>query len=265
MPLAKITFSYGLVSFAAGLEKATETAVEMKNLCIGSNGEPAHDPLPLTAPRKCAECGEITDYTGIVKGIKQGATYAITTQDEVAQAKIANVDQYKGKVSIVPHPAADFEAHTAPGDALYFIKPDAAAADHYQLIVRLIEAHPELSFVSLYTPRSAAGLYRVVVRNGVLVLEQRTRGQALKATPTIGGTANDSLFQMLEATLPTFVQAYDPDAYEDTYAAAVAALAASAISTVTLGKATDVKPQLAAVTDDDLLSKLAALAAQQAA
>lgn len=267
MALANITLTFGLISFAAKLDKATETPVEMKNLCIGSNGQPAHDPKPLTAPRKCAECGEITDYSGVVKGIKSGTTYAITTQDEVAEAKLQNVAQYKGKVAMVPHPVADFEAHTAPGKSLYYVTPDPAAADHYRLIVQLVKSHPELAFVSLYTPRSAAGLYQVKVRDDVLVLEERTRGQAMKVAPVVGGTSNAQLYQMLEGVLATFVQPYDPDAYEDTYAAAIAKLADAATDTVHLGSAgaSKAEPAAKASSDEDLMAKLAALATSSAA
>jgi non-homologous end joining protein Ku len=265
MALASITFQFGLVSFPAKLDKATETPVEMKNLCVGQPQQPPHDPTPLTAPRVCASCGPIVDNTVIVKGIKQGTTYAITTQESVAEAKIKNTDAYKGKVNLVPHPSSDFEAHTAPGKSLYFLTPDPAAADHYALMVRLVSSHPELSFVSLYTPRSAAGLYRVVVRDGVLVLEERTRGQAIKAAPQISGTVNDALYGMLEGVLSTLVQPYDPATYEDQYAVAINRLAVAAQDMVSLGKGPSAEAPAAVSTDDDLMAKLAALAAQAAA
>lgn len=260
MALASITFQFGLVSFPAKLDKATETPVEMKNLCVGQPNQPSHDPTPLTAPRTCAECGPIVDNTVIVKGIKQGSSYAITTQEKVAEAKIQNTDAYKGKVNLIPHPAADFEAHTAPGRSLYFLTPDPAAVDHYALMVRLISSHPELSFVSLYTPRSSAGLYRVVVRDGVLVMEERTRGQAIKAAPQVGGTVNDQLYAMLDGVLGTLVTAYDPDAYEDKYAVAVNLLAIQAQDMVSLGKAATADAPTAVSSDDDLMAKLAQLA-----
>ena len=260
MALASITFQFGLVSFPAKLDKATETPVEMKNLCVGQPNQPTHDPTPLTAPRTCAECGPIVDNSVIVKGIKQGSSYAITTQEAVAEAKIQNTDAYKGKVNLVAHPSADFEAHTAPGRSLYYLTPDPAAADHYQLVARLIAAHPELSFVSLYTPRSAAGLYRVVVRDGVLVMEERTRGQALKAAPSIGGTVNEQLYGMLEGVLGTLVSAYDPDAYEDKYAVAINMLAVQAQDIVALGKVPAADAPTPVSSDADLMAKLAELA-----
>lgn len=259
MAIAKITFGLGPVVFPASLDKATETAVELRNLCVGSNGHDAHDPKPLTAPRKCEDCGEITDYAGVVKGIKQGSSYAIVEQEKVAEARQTNDAQFKGRVNLVPHPRADFEAHTAQGKSLYYVTPDPAAANQYAALVELIGNHPELSFVTLYTPRTAAAVYQVVVRDGALMLEERTRGQAMKPAPTPVGMADPQMVQMLDMFLSNLIQPYEPDAYADKYAAAVALLAAEAKDVVTLGSDAAKPAPVAAVADSDLMAKLAAL------
>ena len=255
--------TFTLLSFPIKLTKATETPVEVKNLCPGSNGKPAHDPKPLVAPRRCPDCGEITDgYANIVKGIKQGSAYAIVTQQEVAQAKADYHEQFKKQVTLVPHDSVDFEKHTVPNGSTYFVTPTSSVSeDHYQLLVTLIQTHPELSFVTMHTLRSAAYQWRMIVRDGVLVMEQRQRGALVKASPSVGGTVNPGLLAVMEGALPTFVQPYDPNGYEDTFLDAIGTLAAKATHVVAAsgGKATTAPTPIATVSDDDLMAKLSAL------
>lgn len=262
-----ITFTLAVVSFPAKVEKATETAVTegMRNLCVGQPNKPAHDPVPVTMPKVCADCGPIVDYSALVKGIKQGTTYAITTQEAVAEAKSDASAAFYRKVNLVAHDAQDYEADTAPSGKLYYVTPAAGSEDQYQLAVAYIAAHPELSFVTKYTPRSAAGEYRIVVRHGVLVMEERVNGQKLKATPQVGGAANQQFLQMLEMSTPMIVTPYDRSAYEDEYVKKVAALAAAATDTVNLSKGATAEAPTVVQSDADLSAKLAALAAQATA
>ena len=255
--------TFGLISFPIKVVKATETPVEVKNLCVGSNGQPKHDPTPLQAPRKCPHCDEIKDgYVNIVKGIKAGSGYAIDDQGEVNQARTDYSELFKKKVEIVPHAAADFDKHTVASGSTYYVTPEASASeDHYKLLVALIEAHPELAFVTMHTLRSAASLWRVIARDGVLVMEQRQRGDAVKAAPSVGGTSNPALYAMLDGALSTFVQPYDPVNYEDQFSQAVEAIAAKATEVVSVGgpAKTAAPAPVVAVSDDDLMAKLAAL------
>lgn len=266
----KIHFSYAVVSFAARLEKATESAPvsTMKNLCVGQPNRTPHPgtPTPITQPKTCAECGPIVDSSVIVKGIDLGGgNYSLTTQEKVAEAKTNATAQFKGKVNLVPHDAADYEADTAPGRNLYYVIPDATGEDSYRLLVEHISEHPEKAFVTMYTPSSVAAPYQVKVRNGVLVMEERVRGQQMRAKPSVGGTANAQFKQMLDMSLDMLTQPYDPDAYEDTYAAAIAKIAAESPDQVSLGQAASTPTPTVVQSDADLGAKLAELAKAAAA
>ncbi len=258
MPARKVTVQFGLLSIPAKLEKATETKPSYVNMCEGQPGHDPHPALPVKMPKTCAVCDEIVDHTVLVKGVKQGSTYAKVDQTAMAEAKAEYAKDYKGVVNLIAHPMAEFQANTAPGESINYVIPESdAAAGHYQLLRKLVENHPELAFASLYTPVSATNLFWLTVREGVLVLQQRVRTQELKPVPSIGGDVNDQLFGLLEATLEA--TPYDPAAYEDKYAVAVQALADAAEVVTIEGAAAPAKPVLQS--DDDLLAKLQALAA----
>lgn len=261
----KITVQLGLVSVFCKSEGAIDKPEPPKNLCVGQPGKEAHSPSPQMAPATCGTCGPITDTSAIVKGFKQGdGTFAIVTQEDVTEAKETYSNEYLKKLNLVPHPAQQFLADTGPGDTLNFLTPaDAGSADHYQLLVKLIESHPELVFASLHTPRSATALFMLRVKDGVLMMEKRTRTQNLKPAPSVGGTVNEMLFAQLDGMLPMFVADYDPAAYEDKYVSALADMIATAEQVTPTGTAT--AAPVMKISDDELMVKLQALAAKKPA
>lgn len=260
MPLRNIIVSMGLVTFPAKLDVARESKPETRNLCVGQPGKPAHDPTLLKQPSMCPECEEITDRSVLVKGVKQGNAYAIINQDDVKEAKADTSALYKGKIDLIGCPASEFLAKTAAGKSLYYVHPTPGTEDNYQMVRQLVEKHPEVSFNGYYTPVSAAGLYVLTARGGVLCMEERTNEQGLKALPTIGGTVGP-MYDLLEAVLDKMVVPYDPDVYEDKYALKLAELALNATDSVTVSTGTKATTPLAAVPDTDLAEKLRALAA----
>jgi non-homologous end joining protein Ku len=260
-----ITINYGLLSVAAKYEPANLRAESMVNLCVGQPGHPQHDASPLTMPKHCTACGPIVDFDVIVKGIKTGEGYAVVTQQEVADAKKLNVEQFKGKIDIVPFTSTEFLTATGQGASLQYVTPVKGSEDHYQLLLKLISEHPELTFAGQYTPVSKAGLYRLTVRTAAtgeacLVMEERTREQSMKPVPETSGDVNDALFGLLEATLDKMEQPYDPALFEDTYAVAVAQMALDASDMVNVKAGTVEKSAVVKVSDADLAAKLKALA-----
>jgi non-homologous end joining protein Ku len=255
-----INVSLSLVSFAGKVEVAREPKPETRNLCVGQPGKPAHDATLLKQPSMCESCGEVTDRKVLVKGVKQGNTYALVQQDDIVEAKNDTAALYKGKVDLIGCPSADFLAQTAVGKNLYYLTPAAGAEDQYQMVRQLVEKHPEVSFNGYYTPSSVAGLYVLSARSGVLCLEERTNEQGLKPVPQVGGTVGP-MYDLLEAVLDKIVTPYDPDAYEDKYALKLAQLALDATDSVTVSTGAKAATPLAVVPDTDLAEKLRALAA----
>jgi non-homologous end joining protein Ku len=259
MPL---TLTFGLVSVPVKKQKATEAKTSNVNMCPGLPGHDPHDPIPVTAPKTCQHCGPVgyEDYASLVKGVKNGNSYDVVTQEDVAEVKDKFTKDYKGVINLIPHPAHEFLEQTGQGEQINYLTPDKGGEAHYALMAKLIESHPELAFVALHTPTSATSLFVVRAHNGVLVMEQRTRTQDLKPAPVVAGEVNEQLYAMLESFLPTQVTAYDPSAYEDKYATALKALAAaSSVAVSVRGEAAT--PATPIQSDDDLMAKFAALKA----
>lgn len=260
-----ITINYGLLSVAAKYEPATVRAEPMVNLCVGQPTTNQHDPSPLTMPKHCTTCGPITDFDAIVKGIKTPDGYAVVTQQDVADAKKANVEQFKGKIDIIPFTTGQFMTATGQAGSVQYVTPVKGSEDHYQLLLKLVQEHPELTFAGQYTPVSKVALYRLAVRTAptgeaCLVMEERSREQSMKPVPSTSGDVNEALFDLLEATLPKMEQSYDPSLFEDTYALAVAKMAIDAQDTVNVKSSSTEKATAKVVADDDLAAKLKALA-----
>jgi DNA end-binding protein Ku len=252
-----VALSVGLIGVTIRVESAVNKAESFTTLCVGQSGK-AHDPTPIKMPRKCESCGEIADYSTLAKGRKSSDGYVVVTADEVAALKVDD-ERYKKSISLVPHPADEVYGATAQGDKLYQLHPDGDA-DRYALIGRLIDAHPEFAFLTLYTVRSRASLYVARVKDGVVLLEERVRHENLKPLPQLDGAVNEALLGMAEQLLGTMATPFDPESYADGYQRALDELIASRDAV-----AAGASPELATVTplhqsDDELMAKLAALA-----
>lgn len=259
MAYRNITLSFGAVVCLAKIESAKISTPDPSNLCAGQPGMPEHAPSPVKAPAQCDTCGPIVDRDVLKKGFKSGKTYVVLSQEEVAKAKADYAKPYKDKIALVPHPAEDFMSQTAMGDSVDYIVPaDEANAENYQLLLNLVKRHPELSFAGLHTKVSATALYVLAARGNVLVLEKRTRSQALKPAPSVGGTLNELNLEMIESFMERFITPYDAEAYEDKYGTALEAMLAEG-ETVTIDGSKAATPVGAPASGGDLLAQLRAL------
>lgn len=256
MSARKITVSFGLMSVPMKMEVAVDKPASLSNLCVGQPGHETHPASPIKMPKVCSTCGDVTDPQVLVKGLKAGDTYTLVDPSEVTEAKEKFTAGYKGALALVAHSATEFATATAQGDSLHYLMPaDATAEGHYQLLMRLVAEHPEVAFAGLHTPVSATGLYQLRVRDGALMLEKRTREQAVKPAPSIGGQPDETLYQMLSAALPALTTPYSAEAYEDHYGAAVAELVSRgeqiAVDSpnVPITKGTDPQPLMAWLSD----------------
>lgn len=257
MAARKMKIEFGLMNIDCRRESAVQTSVELKSLCVGQEGKDAHPPTPLKQdPSYCATCGPV-DRDHLVKGHGSGTTWTVLSADQVsALSEKKHEFSEHTSLKIIAHQAGEFLAATTVGSHTYYVTPEATDAAHYALLVRLIEAHPELTFAGLLSLSTGgdAYLWSLRVHEGVLVLEERIRPEALKPAPQVEGEVNEQLLAMVETSLGMFIAPFDVSTYEDKYAAALNSALAEG-QTVSTDSATPVVKQ----SDDDLMAKLAAL------
>lgn len=255
-----ITLSLGLISTTVRVESAVEAAPTFKTVCEGQGGK-AHDPTPIKRPNTCATCGELPFGAPTAKAREVGGGLVLVTEEEVAAAKAQHDDKFKGKFDLVAHKASEVDAATAQGEKYYQLVPEGDAA-RYAVLAALITACPDLAFVAMFTVRTRAAMFRLTVRNGVLLAEERVTRERLKPLPQIDAELNTQLLEMAMAYVPTTVTAFDVANYADGYLAQINALVASrdAVAAATpLATVTPIRQS-----DEDLLAQLAALVPAQA-
>lgn len=222
-----VALSFGLLACTVSVHNALDKAKSgNKLICTGTNDK-AHTASQVTQANKCATCGEI-GYTQIKKGRPVEGGFVVITAEESTQAAS---DAMLGKrvSALTAHPAEPLEASTVPGEKLYYLTPDPGSDVPYAALVALVTRHPELAFVSLWTPSSRASQFRLVVREGVLAMQERVRQENVRSVPTVTAEAPEAMIAMAEQVLalPGFVIDYDASTYADTYEANIAAIVAA--------------------------------------
>lgn len=256
-----VDLSLSLLSTTVRLTGAKDKPETLRTLCAGIDGK-QHDPAPIHMDTICDTCGTI-DYSHkkeLLKGRPVGDGFQIVTQDEVQALAAEHEEQFKKKINLTPHPADQVEFSTQPGEKVYYLLPDGATG-RYAEIAALIERHPELAFCALYTARSRSSFYVLKVRNGQMVLQERTRTAEMRETPDLGLTANEQMVDLADELIAGMVTDYNPDEYRSTYAEALnSALDARGLTTVAPTTTT-----VATAGDDDLERLRAAVAAMKGA
>lgn len=222
-----VAFSVGLVTASCSINGAVEKAAGNVTVCCGTDPNKPHDPIRLAQVRRCTDCGDVP-YTAIRKAREVGDGLVLLEDTEIAEAK-GDADKYKTAVALTPHPAATVYARTAPGEKAYYVTPDPGHEVAYDVLRNMISAHPELAFVGLWTPRSNAGQFRVIVRDGCLMMTELVREQNLKHAPVVTAEAPAAMLQMADQVLalPGVVTDYDTDTYADHYEERIQALLAT--------------------------------------
>jgi non-homologous end joining protein Ku len=223
-----VAFSVGLITVACSINGAVEKAAGNVTVCCGTDPtKPDHDPIRISQVKRCTDCGDVP-FDKIRKAREVGDGLVLITDDDITDAK-GNADAYKTACALTPHPAATVYARTAPGEKAYYVTPDPGHEVAYDVLRTMIGSHPELAFVGQWTPRSNASQFRVIVRDGCLMMTELVREQAIKSAPVVTAEAPEAMLAMAELVLalPNVVTDYDPETYADHYEDNIQALLAT--------------------------------------
>ena len=225
-----VSLTLGLISTTVRVEAARESATSLNQICEGQPGAKTHAPSTLNSKLTCPSCGPITDASLIKRGRPSGDGFQVVDPARLATLKSENTAQYKKSITLGAHPRDQFELETAQGSKMYYLVPDGTP-DMYATILQAVRANPDVALCGLWTPRSAASLFRVIAyeRDGksALVLEERVQAGTLKAVPATGGTAIEKLLVQAKAYIPDQVEPLDWNAYDDHYKVKLEALFAT--------------------------------------
>jgi non-homologous end joining protein Ku len=261
----------GLLISSVTVNSALEPKVASGNVRVCDAG---HPPTQVRAPNVCSECARIHDSFGevpfqqlkIARPIDGGLV--VLEKDELAEAKV-DAEAFKKDAQVTAHPAEQVTMLTSTGDKMYFLSPDVDAktkrpstanANAYSALQSLVANHPELAFMTRWTPRTAMAQFQLVAYEGVLVLQERVEGSNIRVAPVLDLESSEAINGVAEQILlmpglPSSVTDYDPVKYRDTSEERIAELIASkdVVPTGSLASVTSIKAG-----SDDLLTRLTA-------
>lgn len=217
-----VTVSYGFVSATCALTSTkVKTDTEQVQLCTGQDpAQPAHKDHAPTKPTwdpYCPVCQASVARASLVKGTEVAkGSYVVMTTDEVAALK-SDDEQYKGKLALTAHDAAEVTGKVMPSGTTYYLAPDPKD-QFFGLLRQMIADNDDLAFLGLYTVTSRSALYRVRPFGDVLVAEQMLRPEETLTAPTFTAPPiPEQMLTMAQQVARGFVTPFDPAAYADTY------------------------------------------------
>lgn len=224
-----VALSFGLMAANVSVHSAIEKSKSgNKNCCEGVQGKDPHPLQPISSVNRCLVCQDDVPYGEIVKGREVEGGFVKVEAEEIVEASVDAV-ALKKRTALTPSPTEQVEAQTVPGEKLYYLTPDPGAETTYAAMRHLVETHPELTFMSLWTPSSRATQFALKVREGCLVMQERVRQENVRAVPPVEAEAPEAMLKMADQVLGLegIVQDYDPATYTDTYEQKIADIIAT--------------------------------------
>lgn len=246
-----VALSFGLISTAVDLTSALDKVSGTGNVRVCDTGHPA---TRITQPVTCPECGPIP-YQQLKTARPVEGGLVVLEAEDLKEVR-GDADAFKKKATISAHPAEQVEVRTSVGEKMYYLTPAKGHEAGYAAILSLVQSHPELAFMTQWTPRSSVAQFRVRAYNGALVFQERTREGTVRPAPDVSLGDNEQLLAMAEQFLamPGMVVEYDPTTYADKSQERLAAIVATKEVVPVEGATGGVTP----VVVDDLMAKLAA-------
>lgn len=252
-----VALNFGLISTAVSMFSAVDKSTGSGNVLV-CDGNGNHDATRIRQPHTCASCGEVPSQQ-LKKARPVEGGLVILTEEDLSVLNETAV-QFKKKASVTAHPAAQVEVLTGVGEKMYYLTPEKGHEATYTTLMALVHAHPELAFMTQWTPRSAVSQFQLRAFNGVLIFQERLRAGQVRETPEVPLDHNEELIGLAEAVLAmsTSVSDYDPQTYADKSAETLAVLLAGREVIAT----DDAEVAAPAVPVDDLMERLRAAVAK---
>lgn len=229
---SNVTVSFGLISFPVDLVAATKSkqakAKSASTAMICPTCE--HDKTLLTEGKNlvplhqafvCETHGSFAKGDAGTALVVDGEMRPVSVE-AVVEAKKA--DGVRDVIELTVHPADEVEAHTFPSGNIYRLRPKGNEA-HYGLVLELAR-NASVAFICEVTNKGATMLYRLVERDGVLVLTELVRPDRItEAEPMPDVSFDTKLLATGQSLVEVLCEPFDPAAWADRRKARLEALA----------------------------------------
>jgi hypothetical protein len=224
-----VTVSFGLVSFPVDLVSAIETkrtkARTASRTMICPTCEAAGTLQPLRQVFQCSH----DDQHGPISKNDAGTAIEVEGElrkaDPTAVAEAAQVEGIRDVIALTVHPAEQVEGCTFPSGNIYRLRPRGNEA-HYGLVLNLVHDRTK-AFVCEVTNKGATLLYRLVERDGMLLLTELVRPERITDPFPLPDVSFDwRLLATGESLVESMCEPFFPDDWADRRKAKLVALAA---------------------------------------
>lgn len=200
----------GLFTVAVNVHSSAPTRQTNVNVCLGVSEQ--HAPTPVRQQRVCETCGPV-GHRDLHSARPVGDGFAIL-DPEVKASSAATADE-KNFLETKSISTRELEEATDRGSKRYYLTPSPGHEDAYWAMVAVLsKSRSSVALVARWAVRSVVADYRVVVRHGVLMIEELVAAESLLPPPEItpGGKQVASLARALGSylTADAIISSYEP-------------------------------------------------------
>jgi non-homologous end joining protein Ku len=245
--IRSVGFSLDDISFFAGLRgSVADQDPQLESLCAHN-----HPPSKIQRKDSCPVCGN-DDKTTFSKGKVRRSEATVLDATKLAELQAAN-DEVKENVTITVVDADD-ELMFPIGSTYYIDPAGRSASKTYALLAAVIKKRPKLAFLAELSMGGQPKLYRLTVSDGVILMREIARPEALRAKPEIAGDVSAPGLRMMEQLVDAIKKPFDPVVWRNQYFEGVTDL---------LDQSTSVAAGEGAPAVDDILAQLQASVARR--
>lgn len=196
------------------------------SICV--HGQPEGEATPARIKRKdfCPVCDN-EDKSTFLKG-KVVGNGIVPIPREALEEIASGAEESKKKISLTSHPGKALTA-AFPSGKSYYLAPRPGAANNYALLATVLAERPNQAFVGEFSFGGAPALYQLVVDEGILIMRQLARPESVRDRPVVDGLVNDQYLQLALQFADAICAPYDPSAYRDRRAEALAKVIESTV------------------------------------
>lgn len=188
---SKVALSLGLFQTTVDIHTSVSSKGSggsgLSNFCAGPEDNPHAEPVKIKQTLACPNCHS-EDRESWLKGRPvAGGTFAIIPKGTVEQA--AEVASKSKELNFSYFDATEIDAATITTGTPYYLSvrsaPGTAPSRAYAVVATWLETNPDVALITQFAVSSATALYRLRVRDGLLMLHKVSFPADLHQPPAV--------------------------------------------------------------------------------